>query len=205
MFTLPKIQQATREGLELLFSIPSEQRDTELTARVFTLARCGYATEQSAVNCYYLALAYATRQRNYASFPYFEEALEKDPQNADCHGDFAMTLLWLNMPLQAEKHALEAKKINPRNGQFDYALGKVFECQQRWDDAVQAYRRAKAKLELLESPQSQDDRFLQYINESFPRVEQKRTEQQRQQEKERQQNERAYRPWNRELPPVLWI
>ena len=175
MFTLPEIQKATREGLELLFEARTkEQSDVELTQRVFVLAQMAYTTEQSAENSYALGMAYSRRGKDYAAFPYLNQAVLKDPHNGDYHADWAMNLLGLNMPYMAEQLVIRAKQLDRQNAQYDYALGCVFEHQKKWEEATRAYTRAKIKLELLEHPRREDLRFLRCTTESLPRIEQKR-------------------------------
>ncbi|MDO8642569.1 MAG: hypothetical protein Q7R76_03190 [Candidatus Woesearchaeota archaeon] len=174
MFTLQQIIDATEEGLRELYEKKLAERDQELSKRVLALARLAYNSNGSkGRTAYHLALALAARNRNSETITYFEEAITKEPGNADYHGDYATTLLVLNMSHNAQIHINRAQHIDPRNGQFDCIEGEIAETTKDYECALRCYKRGKAKLELHENPKREHVRSLRLSQESIVRTQQR--------------------------------
>lgn len=190
MVTLQQIVQqitdATEEGLRELYEKKREERDQELSKRVLALARLAYnANGSKGRTAYHLAIALGARGRNKETIVYFEEAITKEPGNADYHGDYATTLLFLNMPHNARIHIIRAQQIDPRNGQFDCIEGEIEEVRGLYQGALRCYQRGKAKLEVYPNPRPEHIRSLRIAQEGIDRVKQRLDEVQQKAEAER--------------------
>ncbi len=174
MFTLQQIIDATEEGLRELYEKKLAERDEELSKRVLALARLAYNSNGSkGRTAYHLSLALGARGRNKETIVYFEEAIMKEPGNADYHGDYATTPLHLDMPHAALKQVQKAKQYDDHNGQFDCIEGEIAEKMKEYNQALWCYKRGKAKLELHEHPNREHVRSLRIAQESIVRTQQR--------------------------------
>ena len=96
-----------------------------------------------------LALALSTRAevRHWrGSEPLYRQALKVDPENFMAHYELARLLNVLDRPAEAAAHAGEAARLVPVWSDAYLNLGAALQAQEQHEEAIQAFRRALARM-----------------------------------------------------------
>jgi len=134
------------EGQNLNFAIPGERvanltPDKWQTIVEWEAGRTGEWLD-SAEGLYWTGLTLLWAEKYEEALPYFEEAVQKDPDYADAYFQIG----YCNGKLGRHDEAIEAYKqairIEPDDAKAHYGLGVAYDSLGRYDEAIEAFKQA---------------------------------------------------------------
>jgi tetratricopeptide (TPR) repeat protein len=81
-----------------------------------------------------------------AALAYYQDAIGRNPADADSFSNLGQILLRLNRPADALPHLQRAMELKPDTWAYTVNMGRALGSLGRWHDAVAMYRRAQALL-----------------------------------------------------------
>src|SRR6185503_20567865 len=73
---------------------------------------------------------------------YLDKAIAKDPKNARAYFELGLLFNRQQKQAEAEQALSRAVQLNDNESLFWYAYGEIYRVQERFDDAISAYRKA---------------------------------------------------------------